>query len=105
MKACTVGIQFQVALAKRTLQSVTSVEERIPVRHEELGTLEESEKSEKICSKEQTLVEQNLHVAQIRSQQRVTKIEALRSLVQAGLYRIDSQVIAECLLNNETHFV
>jgi hypothetical protein len=25
--------------------------------------------------------------------------------VQTGSYRIDCKVIAECLLNNETHFV
>ena len=36
---------------------------------------------------------------------RVSRVEALRAQVRAGTYRIDTLVLAQRILENETHFM
>jgi anti-sigma28 factor (negative regulator of flagellin synthesis) len=94
MKVGTVGTHLHVVRAKVQIGK-KGVEER-PITIEE-GAMIRAEK--------QALIRQGMRAAQRWPQERNVRVEALRSLVQSGHYRIDSQAIAECLLNNETHFV
>jgi len=102
MKAGTVGTHLHVVRAKRMLQSGKSVVGELPVEGEK-G--ERGERGEKIYVEEQALIRRGVRAAQRWPQERIARVEELRSLVQTGRYRIDGKVIAECLLNNETHFV
>jgi anti-sigma28 factor (negative regulator of flagellin synthesis) len=99
MKAGTVGTHLHVVRAKRTLQSGKSVVEELPAE------VEVGEEGETAWAAEQALIKRGVRAAQRWPQARNARVEDLRSLVQAGRYRIDGKVIAECLLNNETHFV
>ncbi len=38
-------------------------------------------------------------------EQRVSRVETLRAQVRAGFYQVNTQVLAERMLENETHFV
>ncbi len=99
MKAGTVGTHLHVVRAKRVLQRGKSEEGKLPVE------LEGGEKGERGREGEKALIERGVRAAQRWPQEREARVEELRSLVETGRYRIDGKVIAECLLNNETHFV
>ena len=43
--------------------------------------------------------------ARTMQERRVSRVEALRAQVRAGSYRVDTMVLAERILENETHFI
>ncbi len=43
--------------------------------------------------------------ARAMQENRVSRVEALRAQVRAGTYRVDTRVLAEHMLANETHFM
>lgn len=96
MKVGTVGTHLHVVRAKRTVDIGKKCTEEHPITTEEGAT---------IRAEKQALIRRGMRAAQRWPQERTARVEALRSLVQSGRYQIDSQAIAECLLNNETHFV
>jgi anti-sigma28 factor (negative regulator of flagellin synthesis) len=99
MKAGTVDMHLQVVRAQRTPESGSSVLEKFPAE------IEKGESRETAWAGEQALIKRGVRAAQRWPQERNARVDELRSLVQTGSYRIDCKVIAECLLNNETHFV
>lgn len=54
-------------------------------------------------SEDQSMIRRGVHAAQLCSEQRAMRVEELRARVQACTYTIDSRVLAERLLKNETH--
>ena len=105
MKAGTVGTHLQVVRAKRTLQSEKRAMGEIAVGIGEKVRGVRSAKAVPARAEEQSLIRRGVRAAQRWPQERNARIEELRSLVKSGSYRIDSAAVAECLLNNETHFV
>jgi anti-sigma28 factor (negative regulator of flagellin synthesis) len=96
MKVGTVGTHLHIVRAKRTADTGKKCVDERPITIEEGAT---------IRAEKQALIRRGMRAAQRWPQERNARVEALRSLVQSGHYRIDSKAIAECLLNNETHFV
>jgi anti-sigma28 factor (negative regulator of flagellin synthesis) len=92
MKTSTVGTHLHVARANSPVQAEKKVGGKLPT-------------DEEARTKEQALIRRGVRAAQRWPQERNARVEQLRSLVQSGRYRIDSGAIAECLLNNVTHFV
>ena len=43
--------------------------------------------------------------AQAMQERRVSRVEALRTQVRAGTYRVDTRVLAQRMLENGTHFM
>jgi anti-sigma28 factor (negative regulator of flagellin synthesis) len=105
MKAGTVDMHLRVEQVERTLQSGYSAMEKFPVEVEKSEKGEKGGKGETAWVGEQELIKRSMRATQRWPQERDARVEELRSLVQSGRYRIDCKVIAECLLNNETHFV
>jgi len=96
MKVGTVSTHLHIVRAKRTVDTGKKCADEHPITIEEGAT---------IRAEKQALIRRGMRAAQRWPQERNARVEALRSLVQSGHYRIDSKAIAECLLNNETHFV
>jgi anti-sigma28 factor (negative regulator of flagellin synthesis) len=96
MKVGTVGTHLHIVRAKITVDTGKKCADERPITIEEGAA---------IRAEKQALIRRGMRAAQRWPQERNVRVEALRSLVQSGHYRIDSKAIAECLLNNETHFV
>jgi len=87
MKASTVSTHLHVVRAKKKIQSDAGNEIAIS------GT------------EKQALMKRGVRAAQRWPEERIARIEELRAQIKAGTYRVDSKIVAECMLQNETHFV
>src|SRR5690242_20791155 len=56
-----------------------------------------------VHSENQAMIRRGMQAAQLCSEQRAARVEELRAQVQAGAYTVNSRVLAERLLKNETH--
>ncbi|HLG60521.1 MAG TPA: flagellar biosynthesis anti-sigma factor FlgM [Ktedonosporobacter sp.] len=56
-------------------------------------------------SERQSMMRRGMRAAQLGSEERAARIEQLQAQVQAGTYTINSRVLAERLLTNETHLM
>lgn len=90
MKASTVSTHLHVVRAKRKVQAEKDAEKEIAGSGMETSAL----------------VKRGVRAAQRwPDKERIARIEELQAHLKAGTYRVDSRIIAECMLQNETHFV
>lgn len=56
-------------------------------------------------SERQSMIRRGMRAAQLCSEERAERIEQLKAQVQAGTYTVNSRVLAERLLKNETRLM
>jgi len=56
-------------------------------------------------SERQSMLRRGMRAAQLSSEERAARIEQLKAQVQTGTYTVNSRVLAERLLKNETHLM